>query len=498
MGPRVPGPIVFLVDCPTEAHVQDLLSTDSFESYWTGSSGNHPEGDKVVNCIVHLSPSSVVSSHSYQKWMSKFSSAQQIIAGHQTRNVEIPILESSARVAARLNYLCPQFFPAPGFWSLQDLNNKTTESSFSAEELPSIANKSISAENLLKFTLRPHAQLGLDKANIPSNGTSSEVIDALITEIPEIVDATKHVSRLWDETGGTGLNLLQDDNTMTEEPWLEVKRIPSCLDNVRRDDLEIVLLGTGSSQPSKYRNVTSIYINLFSKGSLLLDCGEGTLAQLKRRYGVEGADNAVRNLSCVWISHIHADHHTGLARILALRQELLQGTVHEPLLVVGPAMLRRFLTAYQNLEDLDMEFLDCRSTTKATWDDFECKSEFKDQSSNEMNRSVVDTQATLFANTNRMQSYWKTPGSPIDKGRYFRLLKKLQQVMKEAGLESLISFPVVHCPQAFGVALKAAERVNSVGKVIPGWKIVYSGDTRPCPELEEASREATVLIHEVS
>ncbi|CAN1788963.1 tRNAse Z TRZ4, mitochondrial [Linum perenne] len=493
MDPPVPGPIIFLVDCPTEAHVQDLLSTESLDSYCTDNTGDLTEDDKSVNCIVHLSPSSVIISPSYQKWMSRFSSAQQIIAGHKTQNVEIPILKSSARVAARLNYLCPQFFPAPGFWSLQDLNSKTTDSSFSVEELPSIANERISAENLLKFTLRPHAQLGLDKANIPSNETPSEIIGALIAEIPEIVDAAKHVGQFWDEHGGMGLNLVQDDNNMTEEPWLEMKRIPSCLDNVRRDDLEIVLLGTGSSQPSKYRNVSSVYINLFSKGSLLLDCGEGTLGQLKRRYGLEGADNAVRNLSCVWISHIHADHHTGLARILALRRALLQGTAHEPLLVVGPGMLRRFLVAYQNLEDLDFEFLDCRSTTTATWDDFKRNSELKDLA------SVPDTKSTLFANTSsHMQSYWKTPGSPVDKGRYLPLLKKLQKVLNEAGLESLISFPVVHCPQAFGVALKSAERKNNIGKVIPGWKIVYSGDTRPCLELEEASHEATVLIHEAT
>lgn len=33
--------------------------------------------------------------------------------------MEVPILKASARIAARLNYLCPQFFPAPGFGSLR-------------------------------------------------------------------------------------------------------------------------------------------------------------------------------------------------------------------------------------------------------------------------------------------------------------------------------------------------------------------------------------------
>ena len=42
-----------------------------------------------------------------------------------------------------------------------------------------------------------------------------------------------------------------------------------------------------------------------------------------RRYGTEGAARVVASLRCVWISHIHADHHAGLPRLLAVRQRLL-------------------------------------------------------------------------------------------------------------------------------------------------------------------------------
>lgn len=76
---------------------------------------------------------------------------------------------------------------------------------------------------------------------------------------------------------------MQANKVMIEDPWLHETALPSCLEGVTREDVEIVLLGTGSSQPSKYRNVSSIFVNLFSKGSILLDCGEGTLGQLKRR-----------------------------------------------------------------------------------------------------------------------------------------------------------------------------------------------------------------------
>ena len=81
-----------------------------------------------------------------------------------------------------------------------------------------------------------------------------------------------------------------------------------------RESLEILFLGTGAAMPSKYRNVTATYLHMFARGGMLLDCGEGTYGQLRRRYGVAAADAVVAGLKCVWISHIHADHHAGLAR----------------------------------------------------------------------------------------------------------------------------------------------------------------------------------------
>lgn len=46
-----------------------------------------------------------------------------------------------------------------------------------------------------------------------------------------------------------------------------------------------------------------------STQSLLLDCGEGTFGQLCHQYG-NGVDEMLAKLSAVFVSHIHADHHT--------------------------------------------------------------------------------------------------------------------------------------------------------------------------------------------
>lgn len=206
---------------------------------------------------------------------------------------------------------------------------------------------------------------------------------------------------------------------------------------------------------------------------------------LCNRFGVNGADEAVKNLRCIWISHIHADHHTGLARVLALRSKLLNGTPHKPLLVIGPRPLERFLNAYSTLEDLDMQFLDCRHTLKPSVEAF--------LGENVTGSGTPQLENTMFAPGSRMENYNRKPASPRDT----TALTSFKEALQESGLEILYSVPVVHCPQAFGVVFRAMEKVNSAGKVIPGWKVVYSGDTRPCPALINASRDATVLIHEV-
>lgn len=46
----------------------------------------------------------------------------------------------------------------------------------------------------------------------------------------------------------------------------------------------MTFLGTASSCPSKYRNVTALYYDFFGRGGLLIDCGEDCMGQMKRRW----------------------------------------------------------------------------------------------------------------------------------------------------------------------------------------------------------------------
>ena len=57
-----------------------------------------------------------------------------------------------------------------------------------------------------------------------------------------------------------------------------------------------------------------------------------------------------------------------------------------------------------------------------------------------------------------------------------------------AGLASVQAVPVNHCHDAFGLVMLHTD----------GWKLVYSGDTRPCRALQQAGKDCTFLIHEAT
>ena len=48
--------------------------------------------------------------------------------------------------------------------------------------------------------------------------------------------------------------------------------------------------------------------------------------------------------------------------------------------------------------------------------------------------------------------------------------------------------PVNHCYDAYGLVVLHKD----------GWKLVYSGDTRPCRALQDAGKSCTLLIHEAT
>ncbi|KAJ5458693.1 hypothetical protein N7475_010081 [Penicillium sp. IBT 31633x] len=240
-------------------------------------------------------------------------------------------------------------------------------------------------------------------------------------------------------------------------------------------DAEIIALGTGSSVPSKYRNVSATLVKVPGYGNYLLDCGENTLGQLKRVFEPEELRELFQNLRMIWISHLHADHHLGTASVIkawyeanykdgsgstATPETHIEKILQEKRLTVASddAMLR-WLEEYSQVEDFGYDKL----LTLAAHPD---------------HASQLTTQFShRLPNGQRSQLSFTDSSSPLT-----------PLLQSATGLEDLLTCRVRHCKGALAVSL-----------VFPnGFKLSYSGDCRPSDKFAIIGKGSTVLIHEAT
>lgn len=209
-------------------------------------------------------------------------------------------------------------------------------------------------------------------------------------------------------------------------------------------EIMVTTLGTGSAAPSKYRNVSSTLLHLPQREGvafdyILLDAGEGTLGQLKRKFG-DGWKEMLRNLKLVFISHLHADHHCGLGSLLA---ERIAVDGCGPLAIVCQYGVYLHLVEKSVIEPLGL------SRSQVKW--FNAEVLLK---SCEKRLEAMETIKTFLSSQFNVET-----------------------------------IAVKHWGRCFGVCLE--DKVD-------GWKIVFSGDTRPCEALIRIGQDADLLIHEAS
>lgn len=224
-------------------------------------------------------------------------------------------------------------------------------------------------------------------------------------------------------------------------------------------DIELIALGTGSAMPSKYRNVSATLVRVPDAGSVLFDCGENTLGQLKRLYTKTELKEVWRDLKAVFISHLHADHHLGTVAVLRAWHEEVNG--HTPTITAGDkdpinedgsptsdrimsvVAPRRFLVWLQEYADVEnfgfshVRFVSCED--------------------------ITHTRSNTAA-------------------------PKLPDVLGSLSLESIRTSPAAHCQGSFTTAWTWTN----------GFKFAYSGDTRPTRGFVEIGHGATLLLHEAT
>ncbi|KAJ9231395.1 hypothetical protein DTO169E5_8007 [Paecilomyces variotii] len=255
-------------------------------------------------------------------------------------------------------------------------------------------------------------------------------------------------------------------------------------------DAEIITLGTGSSVPSKYRNVSATLVKVPGHGYYLLDCGENTLGQLKRVFGPEQLKEVLQNLRMIWVSHLHADHHLGTASVIKawyrenygdrpdstemIEMDMAKILQDKRLFVVSEEMMIGWLEEYASVENYGFDKLvplavypyHKEGSIKTTLRYRHVRGDGTYPGSEAVDPRPRTTDMT-FEDTN----------SPLTK-----LLRE------RTGLADLLTTRVNHCRGAMAVSL-----------VFPdSFKVSYSGDCRPSANFATIGRDSTVLIHEAT
>ncbi|KAH8433549.1 uncharacterized protein LDX57_011184 [Aspergillus melleus] len=258
-------------------------------------------------------------------------------------------------------------------------------------------------------------------------------------------------------------------------------------------DAEIFTLGTGSSVPSRYRNVSSTLVSVPGYGYYLLDCGENTLGQLKRVFEPEKLREVLQNLRLIWISHLHADHHLGTAAVIQawykenypngapevdkLETDMSKILNEKRLFVVSEPMMIGWLQEYASVEDYGFGKIVPLTTYTFT---------------REGGDGAFESRLT-YRHCRADGTY---PGHDTDEGKpvtsslsFNENVSPLAPLLRKAtGLSELLTARVSHCKGAMAVSL-----------VFPdGFKVSFSGDCRPSPGFAAIGRGSTVMIHEAT
>ena len=479
MADDVPGVGFAVVACPSRAYLPSLLTNaDAFVA-------PTPSGGAANVCSVfHFAPADVLLTPEYQAFMARFDAASTLhVLQNATHCPRVDAMKAGQRNVILLSQIHNRVFPPPRLM--------TATVPPTGQMLPSGHPAQTKAR--VQLVPLPNQPLRmLDGSEAPGPADVQAIVDGAFRNGILSVDCIQALRRAEERHRPPQPSPPLQQQQQQQSPQGLLPTVAASAEALRDEDPEIVFLGTGSAIPSKYRNVTSILIRLAS-GSILLDVGEGTYSQLVRHFsrvashGSSGGsgggssssssgssscngklpataawiDEAVRaalaDIQLVWVSHKHGDHILGLALLLAMRPATCG-----PLTIVCPRPVVSWL--------VELSKIDVRIQGR-----FECV-------------PCAHTARTFGPSTNIYQQQQQQQQQRRRVGGAAPLVDPLATAMARLGLADLESVCVTHCYLAFGVVLTHKA----------GWRIVFSGDTRPDRRLWTVGKGADLLIHEAT
>ncbi|RDB18569.1 Ribonuclease Z, mitochondrial [Hypsizygus marmoreus] len=437
---EAPGTVVIL-DIPTTAHISALISSFGESPFYKRFRSEDPEDLKeyAVRSVFHICGKGVLEDERYVAFMNGFIPSVHHVVASRDYLPDPVTFTSAAFNQLRLNQLDPEIFPIPKY-SLSPkkiLNN-----------IPGIPASTHLMSSSQLIPMRPPAP--------PLNETFAKSGDMFHPAVSS--DAPTPLPSLTRERFADAQKNVEDFSKSGKV------HVP------KGADVKIIPLGTGSAIPTKYRNVSSTLIQIPEWGNILLDAGEGTWGQLVRQFGLDdeaGSPNVwdvLRDLKCIFVSHIHGDHQMGLAQILSKRR-MVEPPPSQPLFLVSIRSVHLYIRELSDMQDLGLN----------------------DPSGNGV--IPIMSESLHWRKTGAYQTggMWQVGGDEpwLD----FQLSQdNAQEMYRVLGLESFSTVDVYHRTRCYGAVIRHKD----------GWSIVFSGDTQPTSTLVWAGQKATLLIHEAT
>ncbi|KAJ7230661.1 hypothetical protein GGX14DRAFT_584185 [Mycena pura] len=437
IGPSETPAAVIVLDVPSPAYIPSVVSSFGQSPFYARFRSTRPEdlAQCAVRAVFHLCGAGVLENPQYAQFMNGFPPTTHHIISSREYCPDPVTFTTAAFNQLRLHQLDAEMFPTPHF-SLEPRKQLAA--------IPNLPASCVIMEPSLHISVRP--------AGAPETGRlpaeRRDHFHPAITSLdPDLLFLSPSI-----------LENFAGMQAKAKELALKTSSQPS-----PGADVVVIPLGTASAVPTSSRNVSSTLIRIPSRGSILLDAGEGTWGQLARHFGL-GVEDVLRDLSCIFVSHIHGDHHAGVVKILAKRGQLNPPPT-QPLYLVSVHKLHLYLRELADIEDLGLDDPSPRGVVTVMSDALHIK----------------QTGEYIY------HGMWRIEGAEPWTD-YERSVAAGMRLCVALGLRSFHTIDVFHQVKCYGLAIRHED----------GWSIVFSADTLPTGSLVRGGRYATLLIHEAT
>lgn len=454
---------LLVLDIPSEEYLQNTIDYD-----WNQSSPNN----LPYASVFHFIDDSVVaplSNEHYINFIKSFGPSTIHFISHKSYCPDSLNFLKTFRVSLKWKSLLSSFFPLPK-WSNDSLLKIPGDQ---MNVLPLVSGQKLIMKSTTGTVLDETSREGSEVSRY-----TPEAAKAIYDNEIEPVKFSNVVPK------STFDKMIDDRNSS------QALRKTVDLSRNLKDQVETLILGTGSALPSTLRNVLCNIVRIPFKDAegntgfrtIVLDSGENSFGSLRRLYQPEEVNMILDELSMVYLSHLHADHHLGIVDFIREwneRQIKTYGSENRSrkLFVVTPWQYDLFIKELNRVDP----FINKEYLCHISCDEFMLGYIAPSLEQIEIESVPADDIGSIS----------------VKEVEYVKDERKTNQLYQSLGIEKFDTCSAHHCDYAYSCSITFRLNFDNESTDESNlFKVSYSGDTRPKSAFAYIGEYSDLLIHE--